>query len=226
MHYAQWGKHFSNTVEVYSIRLAGRETRAKEPFAQNLLQLLDEVSIALLPKLKEKPFAFFGHSLGGILSFATALYVKQKYGLEPVHLFVSGVSVPHSKTRRNSQRWSELPDDEFLKWMASIGGTPMEILTNKTLVNLFVPVLKADLRLFECTSYDKQEESVFSCPITTFDGEDDVPHDLKAWNDLTSGEFDIQKRPGGHFYLQEPANEKFLIDYILKHLETSEVTYL
>ncbi|XP_062900213.1 S-acyl fatty acid synthase thioesterase, medium chain isoform X2 [Mobula hypostoma] len=224
--YAQWGKHFNNSIEVYSIRLPGRETRSKEPFMQNIQQLIDEIATILLPSLKEKPFAFFGHSLGAYLSFATAEYIKRKHSLEPVHLFVSGASAPHSAARSSGQKKSELPDDEFLKWMTSIGGTPSEILTNKDILQLFVPVLKADLRLLELIRYEKPQMKLFSCSISSFDGKQDVPHDLEAWKDLTTGEFTIIKLSGGHFYLKEPDNEKFLIDHITKHLETAEVDYL
>ncbi|XP_041039823.1 S-acyl fatty acid synthase thioesterase, medium chain isoform X1 [Carcharodon carcharias] len=238
IHYAQWGNHFNNSVEVYSIRLPGRETRSKEPITQNLQQLIEEISSTLLPSLKEKPFAFFGHSFGAYLSFATAEYIKRNHGLEPVHLFVSGASAPHeedatqammkeeSAARYPIQKRSELPDAEFLAWMTSIGGTPSEILANKDILQLFVPVLKADLRLVELIRYEKPQNKLFSCPISSFDGKEDVPHDLGAWNDLTSGEFTIHKLPGGHFYLKEPDNEKFLVTYITKHLETADVHYL
>ncbi|XP_038653898.1 S-acyl fatty acid synthase thioesterase, medium chain isoform X2 [Scyliorhinus canicula] len=217
----QWAE-----VNVYSIRLPGREIRSKEPHAQNLQQLIEEISSTLLPSLKEKPFAFFGHSLGAYLSFATAEYLKRIHGLEPVHLFVSGASAPHSPVRYPIQKRADLPDDKFLEWMASIGGTPSEILANKDILQLFVPVLKADLRLVESIRYEKPPNKLFSCSISSFDGKQDVPHDLEAWNDLTSGEFTTHKLPGGHFYLKEPDNEKFLVAYITKHLETAEVHYL
>ena len=46
-------------LPVYSVRLPGREK-----FFQNMQQIVDEVIEALLPALKEKPFAFFGHRYG------------------------------------------------------------------------------------------------------------------------------------------------------------------
>nr|XP_014345426.1 PREDICTED: S-acyl fatty acid synthase thioesterase, medium chain isoform X2 [Latimeria chalumnae] len=149
IHYAQWGKLFNSSIEVYSVRLAGRESRAKEPFAQTMEQIVNEVTSVLLPDLQEKPFAFFGHSFGSYTSFATAEHLKRNHGLEPVHLFVSGASAPHSKARYPIQRRTELPDEEFIKWMTSVGGTPPEILTNKEMLQLFFPTLKADLRIVE-----------------------------------------------------------------------------
>ncbi|XP_072109850.1 S-acyl fatty acid synthase thioesterase, medium chain isoform X5 [Mobula birostris] len=143
-----------------------------------------------------------------------------------LHQFIICQLCLKSAARSSGQKKSELPDDEFLKWMTSIGGTPSEILTNKDILQLFVPVLKADLRLLELIRYEKPQMKLFSCSISSFDGKQDVPHDLEAWKDLTRGEFTIIKLSGGHFYLKEPDNEKFLIDHITKHLETAEVDYL
>ncbi|XP_039592433.1 S-acyl fatty acid synthase thioesterase, medium chain isoform X1 [Polypterus senegalus] len=226
VHYARWGKIFNCSIEVYSVKLPGREARAKEPFAVDIHEIVNEVTQALLPQLQEKPFAFFGHSFGALTSFATAEYLKRVYGLEPTHLFVSGSSAPHSIARTTSQKTSELPDKEFLEWMTTVGGTPPEILGNPEVVNLFLPVLKADLRVVENYSYLKPPSSVLSCAITAFDGTEDVPHDIDAWKELTSGEFTKQMLPGSHFYLKDPQNEAHLVKYITKCLETTEIDYI
>lgn len=49
------------SLTVFAVKLPGRETRAKEPFFQNMQQIVDEVVGVLLPVLKDKPFALFGH---------------------------------------------------------------------------------------------------------------------------------------------------------------------
>nr|XP_033787110.1 LOW QUALITY PROTEIN: S-acyl fatty acid synthase thioesterase, medium chain [Geotrypetes seraphini] len=226
VHFAHWGQIFDNSTEVYSIRLPGRESRSRESFAQDMDQIVTEITSVLLPKLQEKPFAFFGHSFGSLTSFATAVKLKEICGLEPVHLFVSGTSAPHSKARFSVHKKSELSEEDFLKWMTTIGGTPVEILQSKENLKMFVPVLKADLGVAEKFIYEKPSCSVLSCDITCFDGTEDVPHDLEAWKELTSGNFNIHMLPGGHFYLKEPANEKIIMDHITKHLETAGMDYL
>ncbi|XP_075443553.1 S-acyl fatty acid synthase thioesterase, medium chain isoform X2 [Ascaphus truei] len=175
---ALWGKLFDDSIEVYSIRLPGRESRMQEPFAQNMEQIVDEITHILLPQLQEKSFAFFGHSFGSFTSFATAVRLKQKYGLEPVHLFVSGASAPHSKFRYATQKKSELSDEDFVKWMSLVGGTPAEILQNKDAMQLFIPPLRADLQVADNFIYKKPAGHVLSCGLTCFDGTEDTPHDL------------------------------------------------
>lgn len=54
-----------------------------------------------------------------------------------------------SELRLKSQRRSELSDEDFLQWLTAIGGTPPELLANPEVVRLFLPALKADLRVVE-----------------------------------------------------------------------------
>lgn len=80
---------------MHAVRLAGRETRLGEPFANDIYQIADEIVTALLPIIRDKAFAFFGHSFGSYIALITALLLKEKYKMEPMHIFVSGASAPH-----------------------------------------------------------------------------------------------------------------------------------
>ncbi|MEE6466725.1 hypothetical protein FKM82_007033 [Ascaphus truei] len=130
-----------------------------------------------------------------------------------------------SKFRYATQKKSELSDEDFVKWMSLVGGTPAEILQNKDAMQLFIPPLRADLQVADNFIYKKPAGHVLSCGLTCFDGTEDTPHDLDAWKDLTSGDVSIHKLPGGHFYLKDPANENLLVKYISKYLETAEMSY-
>uniref|UniRef100_A0A674F0P4 S-acyl fatty acid synthase thioesterase, medium chain n=1 Tax=Salmo trutta TaxID=8032 RepID=A0A674F0P4_SALTR len=178
IHYARWGKILTS-IEVFAVKLPGREARAKEPFFQSMEQIVDEVINVLLPVLKEKPFALFGHSFGAMTSFAIADTLKRVHKLEPIHIFLSGASAPYSEMRIQAPKRSDLSDEEFLQWMTRIGGTPPELLANPEVVKLFLPALKADLHVVENYRCDRPE-SPLSCPVTCFDGKQDMPHDLQA----------------------------------------------
>lgn len=54
-----------------------------------------------------------------------------------------------SETRIKTPKRSELSDEDFLKWLISIGGTPPELLANPEVFKLFLPALKADLHVVE-----------------------------------------------------------------------------
>ncbi|XP_031151625.1 S-acyl fatty acid synthase thioesterase, medium chain isoform X1 [Sander lucioperca] len=226
IHYARWGNVLSSSIEVFAVKLPGRESRAKEPFFQNMQQVVDEVISVLLPLLKEKPFALFGHSFGAFTSFAVADALKRLHNLEPVHIFLSGASAPYSETRIKAPKRSDLSDDDFLKWLISIGGTPPELLANPEVLKLFLPALKADLHIVENYRCNEPDIPFLSCAVTCFDGKDDIPHDLQAWKSVTSGDFTVRMLDGSHFYLKESGNEKIILDYVTKQVETSEMDYL
>ncbi|XP_003969244.2 S-acyl fatty acid synthase thioesterase, medium chain isoform X1 [Takifugu rubripes] len=226
IHYARWGNVLSCSTEVLAVTLPGRESRAKEPFFHSMQQIVDELIGTLLPVLKEKPFALFGHSFGAFTSLAVAEALKRLHNLEPVHLFLSGASAPYSEMRLSAPKRSHLSDEDFLKWLTVVGGTPPELLANPQVLQLFLPALKADLHLVENYSCPPPECPLLSCPVTCFDGSDDVPHDLQAWKSITSGDFTIRLLHGSHFYLKDSGNEKVLLDYITKQLESSEMDYL
>lgn len=95
MHYARWGNLLNSSIEVFAVILPGRERRAKQPFFSSMQQIVDEVTGVLAPVLKEKPFAFFGHSFGAMTSFAVAAALKKVHKLEPIHIFLSGASAPY-----------------------------------------------------------------------------------------------------------------------------------
>lgn len=47
-----------------------------------------------------------------------------------------------------------------------------------------------------------------------------------AWKSITSGDFTVRMFDGSHFYLKDSANEKIILDFVTKQLETSEMDYL
>ncbi|XP_014808437.1 PREDICTED: S-acyl fatty acid synthase thioesterase, medium chain isoform X2 [Calidris pugnax] len=221
---AQWGRLFSSSIEVSSVRLPGRESRLKEPFAKDMATIADEFSSVLLEELQEKPFAFFGHSFGSYISFAVALHLKEKYGLEPFHLFLSGAHAPHSEefVPIKTASVSDAKDEDILKYIEILGGTPSELLQNEDVKKHLILTFREDLRVLQTLSFEKAERNIpFSCDITCFNGTEDKSHDVEAWHDLTSGDISFYELPGGHFYLLEPSNEIFLTKHITKCIENA-----
>ncbi|XP_019353369.1 S-acyl fatty acid synthase thioesterase, medium chain isoform X1 [Alligator mississippiensis] len=220
-HFAQWSSLFNSSIEVYSLRFPGRESRVKDPCAQDMTTLVSDIVSSLLKDLQEKPFAFFGHSFGSYVSFATAVHLKEKYGLQPVHLFMSGAYAPHSKSRPSVPPLKDVSDEELFSWINSLGGVPPEWLQREDAVKLLIPPVRRDLEVFQ-TFVCAEPKNVLSCDLTCFDGSEDLTHDLEEWKDVTSGETTIHELPGGHFFLLEPSNETFIIDYITKCIENAD----
>ncbi|KFQ77588.1 S-acyl fatty acid synthase thioesterase, medium chain, partial [Phoenicopterus ruber ruber] len=163
-------------------------------------------------------------SFGSYVSFAVALHLKEKYGLEPMHLFISGGHAPHSDTLLPIKNIPvrEATEDDILSYIQILGGTPAELLQNEDLRKHLILSFREDVSILQTFSFEKAERYVpFSCDITCFNGSEDKPHDLRAWHDLTSGDTSFYELPGGHFYLLEPSNEIFLIKHITRCIENA-----
>jgi medium-chain acyl-[acyl-carrier-protein] hydrolase len=214
--YFPWLEQAIPDVEIYAIHLPGRERRIREvPFSQ-LSPLVTELSEAIRPYLT-RSFAFFGHSMGALISFELTRALRRRYGRTPLHLFMSAQPAPQLPNPEPAL--CHLSDSEFLKELQKLNGTPSEVLTNKELMQLVLPTLRADFALTE--TYRYQSDLPFDCPISVFGGEDDLnirAEHLDAWRDQTLSTFQLKLFNGDHFYLL-PQREA-LLNVILERLRT------
>ena len=194
-----WPDGLPSDVEVCPVQLPGRGTRLTERPFSRLAPLVQALAQALIPLL-DKPFAFFGHSLGALVSFELAREVRDQYGVLPVRLFISALQAPQIPYRRPPIH--TLSDREFLAELRLLNGTPAEVLEHQELMEIMLPVLRADFALYETYMYPP--DSPLDCPISAFGGLQDrkvTQRDLEAWRDQTSRSFTLQMFPGDHFFL-------------------------
>jgi medium-chain acyl-[acyl-carrier-protein] hydrolase len=86
--------------------------------------------------------------------------------------------------------------------LRELNGTPEEVLENDELMQLLLPVLRADFAL--CETYVYRPEPPLDCPITAFGGLRDASvrrEHLEAWREQTTSSFLLHMFPGDHFFL-------------------------
>ena len=71
-----WTKRFSDQVELVAVQLPGRENRFDEPLLESMELVTTHLADAL-PPLLDKPYAFFGHSTGALISFELARVLRR-----------------------------------------------------------------------------------------------------------------------------------------------------
>ncbi|MGL5833736.1 MAG: thioesterase II family protein [Waterburya sp.] len=214
--YRQWSDNCPEEVEVCAIELPGRGTQIKLPPLNRLNPLVKIIAIALEPYL-DKPFAFFGHSMGALISFELTRLLRQQVGVRPVHLFVSGHRAP--QILNFNPYIHTLPTAEFLLELNRFQGTPETVLENNELMELFLPILRADLAVVETYLYT--HESPVRCPITAFGGFQDKIvsfNELERWREMTSSYFSLQMFQGNHFYLHSA--QSLLLQTLFQELTT------
>jgi medium-chain acyl-[acyl-carrier-protein] hydrolase len=196
--YAAWSLP-PQVASVCPVELPGRGRRLGEALYTRLPELVEEVARGLLPYF-DRPFAFFGHSMGALLSFELARTLRRDYGLTAARLFLSGHGAPHLPS--DEPPISGLPEAEFLARLRQLNGTEDEILACEELRQILLPILRADFAI--CENYAYLPADPLDCPITAFGGLQD-PYvsrpELEAWQVHTRAAFRASFFPGDHFYL-------------------------
>ncbi|GCE23085.1 hypothetical protein KDK_68850 [Dictyobacter kobayashii] len=99
-----------------------------------------------------------------------------------------------------------------------------EILQNTEMMELILPILRADFTI--CETYTYTQRPPFTCPITAIGGRLDQEvqrQHLIAWQEQTSGPFHFQDFAGNHFFLQteQDALFSFLTSELKPYLPSS-----
>jgi medium-chain acyl-[acyl-carrier-protein] hydrolase len=201
----EWHALIRGSIGVVPMQLPGRGERLREPPLRRLAPLLRAACAALLP-LTDRPFALFGHSVGALIAFELARLLEREHGRTPEHLFVSGRGAPDRPSTRGNIH--HLPSEAFVAALKAYNGTLRGLLDNPEALELFLPILRADLELVE--TYIYVSGPPLSCPITVFGGEEDDtvrPEDLEAWRWHTTRGCSMHLLPGDHFFVTTAPRE-------------------
>ncbi len=200
--YFKWPELLGGDIEVCAVQPPGRENRLQEPALRDLSLLLDKL-VAELSPFFESEFAFFGHSLGALIAFELTRELRRRGLPLPRILFASGSAAPSH--RSGLPPLSELERDDFIRELSSrYGGIPRQLLEQRELLDLVVPILRADMKISE--SYSYREEPPLPVRLYAFGGTEDPrvsEASLEEWRQQTQGTFSMKMFPGGHFFINE-----------------------
>lgn len=217
--YRSWQRFLPSEIEVCPVEIPGRGMLMHQDAYTKLPALVEHIASELHPHFSV-PFAFFGHSMGSLISFELARYLRRHNAVAPVYLFVSGNTAP--QLPRQKPPMYNLGHQEFLDALHSLNGTPEEILENPELMQLMVPLLRADFEMVE--TYQYRPELPLDCPIAAFGGfedQDAEQEELQSWELQTTEAFSLDMFSGDHFFLR--AVQPLLLEKIRTKLERSSV---
>lgn len=198
MAFLRWQSALEPAVEVCAVQLPGHGPRLREPAHTSWGDLVNSIS-PQIASADSRPFAFFGHSLGGLLAFEVARYCKRRGYRGPACLFISGSSAPRNRPREDLHL---LDDDALIVALRDFNGTPPEVLANRELMEILLPVIRADLFLAETYEYEPGE--ILDVPIKVLAGTSDPDvgiDEVKAWENETGNGCEIKSFEGDHFFI-------------------------
>lgn len=209
--FRDWAKALPSFLEIVSVRLPGRENRLNERPISSMEQLVESLYSNIQIHF-DKPYVFFGHSNGALVSYMLAKKIHSiaQGSRSPEMLILSAKSPPHVATEK--RHISGLPAHQFIEELKRLNGTPRELLENPEIMELLLPMLRADFALSEHLRFENNAQ--LSCAAQVFFSRlDDIPiPNIRAWQDLFSSPISFAEFEGGHFFLHEQQ------DIVLKRL--------
>lgn len=197
--YRTWSSYLPPEIELTPVQLPGHENRLHEQPFTEMSHLIPALASGLGPYL-DRPFAFLGYSLGALVSFEFAHYLRRQGKMLPLHLFALSCRAPQKSSP--TPPLHTLPDAAFIARLRDFNGTPDALLQSKELMQLMLPVMRADFALYE--RYKYQSVPALSCSITAYGGRRDplvARADLQGWATLTDAAFFLRTYPGDHFFI-------------------------
>jgi medium-chain acyl-[acyl-carrier-protein] hydrolase len=197
--YRSWGRALGPRFPVVAVELPGHGRRIAEPLCTSANTLVDRLLAELVEDMRAGPFAILGHSMGGQLAFQLTHELVRRGLPRPSRLFISAARSP---MRAGRDLLHALPDAELLEALGRLNGTSAEALAHRELVELMLPVVRADLRLTETWSFLPAE--ALDVPVSLLGGLSDPlapPDEMERWRGYFAGEVERRSYSGDHFYL-------------------------
>ncbi len=203
-------KYLHEDIEVWSVQLPGRESRFAEAPYSRLEDLIEALENALSPYL-DVSYAFFGHSMGALISFELTRALRRRGKVPfPIHLFVSAHRTPQLPPTMPPVH--KLSDAAILERLQKINGTSEEIFKHPELMELLIPLFRADFML--CETYSYVPEAPLDCSLSAFGGLQDEAvtyESIKDWQSQTTGSFQTHFFPGDHFFFLKETERAALL---------------
>ncbi|WP_254897962.1 thioesterase II family protein [Kitasatospora sp. NA04385] len=202
--FARWQSAMGSAAEVVPVLLPGRGPRIREQRITDPDRLIAELD-SLIGPLLERPFAFYGHSLGGLVAHTYAAALQRSGRPLPRLVAVGAVLPPHLRSPVLAA--AALPDDGLLHRLVDHGVLPPGAVDPQE-TGLWrrrvLPALRDDLRLGEALC--AAGGAALHSPVLAVAGRGDAiatPEGVAQWSRYALDGFELRTVPGGHFFVRE-----------------------
>eukprot|EP00668_Euglena_longa_P034172 GGOE01043931.1.p1 GENE.GGOE01043931.1~~GGOE01043931.1.p1 ORF type:complete len:368 (-),score=100.73 GGOE01043931.1:22-1098(-) len=208
----------SKLVEAIAVQPPGRGHRMREPPFRRVAELARAFVEDVPWLLNEKPYIFLGHSFGCAQMYYAAVEAQKRALRLPSHMiFSSRPSIDFTY----AAPYYLSPEADVVDFMREI--TPQELLSNKEMMDLMLPIIRADYEANETCTLPLAQAPVLPVPFTLCTGgpADKTPNDppmnstILGWRKVTSaGEAPHHDHAGGHYWLKDDPGFSWLVNQI------------
>ncbi|WKU07129.1 thioesterase II family protein [Micromonospora sp. HUAS LYJ1] len=204
--FRSWPAVAGRDVSVLSVVLPGRGVRLRDRLEEDIRTLARGIVDDLLRVATDRPFGFFGHSMGGLVAYECVLELVRRGATTPDVLAMASTPAPDVVPVLASDAGGTDSDGQIQARMQALGTDSAEILDHGAAMAMLLPGIRADFRAFD--TYRHGQEPPVSVPILAWAGTRDhfvPPAYVAAWAAYTTGTFRMTTVPEGHSYIEEQA---------------------
>jgi acyl transferase domain-containing protein/surfactin synthase thioesterase subunit/NAD(P)-dependent dehydrogenase (short-subunit alcohol dehydrogenase family)/acyl carrier protein len=218
--FANWDTMLQlHNVQLLVLQPPGWLGREREPCLNDMKEIVDQATQAILEHVRDVPFAMYGHSMGSLVAYEVACRLQDEHGLSPRHLMVAAFYAPHLPyphpqdfNTPTAVFHPSTPWDTVLKHISQfkfIQKSP-EVFRDKDpwAVSRFrsfvLPCVEAGLYICKRYAGDRRR---LGCGITAFSGKHDVFAEwaeVEAWRQhaINDEEFKHVTVPADHYFMR------------------------
>lgn len=159
---------------------------------------------------------FLGHSMGGVVSyFLLERMFQNQEKILPKTLILSASVAPSSFANK---QYSKLSNEDLIKQIQVYGGMPEAVLKDKELMNIMLPIFRADYGILESSA--KAPYKKIDIETHLLWGENDKSENIRSaimWNDYLVQDLNVTSIENAeHMFIHN--FEKEVVEYINQFL--------
>lgn len=204
----KWRQYLDKHIDLRAVELASRGKRIYDPPYNSIEEAVDDVFNQISGELAKGPYAFYGHSMGGIIAYELAYKIRDNNLPEPVHIFFSGRGAPNIPCEDDEEMYHLLPEDEFREKIVELGGTPKEFFDHPELLEVLLPMLRSDFKIAETYEHNGEIKPL-NYDITVFIGKEEEVNaeQMHGWREHTNKVCTIYYFAGEHFFIHDETEQ-------------------
>ncbi|WMV72858.1 thioesterase II family protein [Xenorhabdus griffiniae] len=199
-HYLGWSAHIDSNIEWIPLDYAGHFSRMNEPVYSTFEQAAHDLANDIIIRADGRPFALFGHSMGGALAYEIACLMSEQQFTENLRCIIVSSTLPAHSRNPNMPRYYELSDLDFIQHLVETGGMTSQLAKQTTLMETYLPLIRQDYRLYH--QYQPAIRLPLTLPLYTLWGEQEEERNqrMQDWANYSYAFAGSKTYPGDHFY--------------------------
>ncbi|HWK05362.1 MAG TPA: alpha/beta fold hydrolase [Puia sp.] len=198
--YRPYEERMPSFLKFLPLDYPGRGSRIREPFAEDMDLLIDQLYREVKHIFLTSEYALYGHSMGALVACLLARRISKDGNPLPAHIFITGAAGPSARNKSHRNR-HVLNKPDFIEELRQLKGCPEEILNDPQLLDHFEPIIRADFKISETYQYSGPAQVEVPYTVITGSQEDMEPEDVKCWQQESPYKVDFKTMPGNHFFI-------------------------